>query len=79
MKEEFTMSGLEGVRVLELGRMVSAAYATKLIADLGADVIKIEEPQGDHARQRGPSAEAYRIPKKRTLPCAEHQQTEHYY
>jgi hypothetical protein len=38
------MHGLEGVKVLELGTMVSAAYATKLMADLGADVIKVEEP-----------------------------------
>lgn len=48
------MRGLEGIRVLELGHLVSAAYATKLIADLGADVIKVEEPDGDHARSRGP-------------------------
>jgi crotonobetainyl-CoA:carnitine CoA-transferase CaiB-like acyl-CoA transferase len=48
------MQGLEGVKVLELGNMVSAAYATKLMADLGADVIKVEEPDGDLARQRGP-------------------------
>lgn len=48
------MQGLEGVRVLELGNLVSAAYAAKLMADLGAEVIKVEEPQGDHARQRGP-------------------------
>src|SRR5262245_61030326 len=48
------MQGLEGVKVLELGHMVSAAYATKLMADLGADVIKVEEPGGDRARQRGP-------------------------
>jgi crotonobetainyl-CoA:carnitine CoA-transferase CaiB-like acyl-CoA transferase len=48
------MQGLEGVKVLELGNMVSAAYATKLMADLGADVIKVEESLGDHARQRGP-------------------------
>src|SRR6476659_811314 len=48
------MSGLEGVKVLELGTMVSAAYATKVMADLGADVIKVEEPTGDTARQRGP-------------------------
>ncbi len=35
--------------------MVSAAYATKLLADLGADVIKVEPPSGgDRARQRGP-------------------------
>lgn len=48
------MQGLEGVKVLELGSMVSAAYAAKLMADLGADVIKVEEPGGDLTRQRGP-------------------------
>lgn len=48
------MQGLDGVKVLELGHIVSAAYATKLMADLGADVIKVEEPGGDLARQRGP-------------------------
>ena len=48
------MQGLDGVKVLELGHLVSAAYATKLMADLGADVIKVEEPAGDRARQRGP-------------------------
>ncbi|MBI3304068.1 MAG: CoA transferase [Deltaproteobacteria bacterium] len=48
------MQGLAGVKVLESGNMVSAAYATKLMADLGADVIKVEEPAGDRARQRGP-------------------------
>src|SRR5713101_4064820 len=53
-KESKQMQGLEGVKVLELGSMVSAAYATKLMADLGADVIKVEEPIGDRARQRGP-------------------------
>ena len=48
------MQGLDGVKVIELGHMVSAAYATKLMADLGAEVIKVEEPGGDLARQRGP-------------------------
>src|SRR5262245_46060389 len=48
------MRGLEDVKVLELGDMVSAAYATKLMADLGANVVKIEEPSGDRARRRGP-------------------------
>jgi crotonobetainyl-CoA:carnitine CoA-transferase CaiB-like acyl-CoA transferase len=42
------------MRVLECGEMVSAAYATKLLADLGAEVIKIEPPAGDASRQRGP-------------------------
>lgn len=40
------MQGLEGVKILELGHMVSAAYAAKLMADLGADVIKVEENDG---------------------------------
>lgn len=48
------MHGLEGVKVLELGNMVSAAYTTKLMGDLGADVVKVEEPHGDLARLRGP-------------------------
>ncbi len=48
------MQGLAGVKVVELGNMVSAAYATKLMADLGAEVVKVETPDGDHARQLGP-------------------------
>jgi len=40
--------------VLEVGEGVGAAYATKLLADLGADVVKIESPAGDAARRRGP-------------------------
>jgi len=42
------------VRVLELGQGVSAPYATKLLADLGADVIKVEPSEGDWTRRRGP-------------------------
>ena len=41
------MQGLEGLRVLELGDRVSAAYAAKVLADVGADVVKLEEPGGD--------------------------------
>ncbi|MGE0680380.1 MAG: CaiB/BaiF CoA transferase family protein [Candidatus Binatia bacterium] len=61
------MQGLEGVKVLELGHMVSAAYATKLMADLGADVIKVEELGGDCARQRGPFPEGVVDPEKSGL------------
>jgi crotonobetainyl-CoA:carnitine CoA-transferase CaiB-like acyl-CoA transferase len=46
---------LSSLRVIELGEMVSAPYATKLMADIGAEVIKIERPGiGDRARTRGP-------------------------
>jgi crotonobetainyl-CoA:carnitine CoA-transferase CaiB-like acyl-CoA transferase len=47
-------TALAGLKVLELGDMVAAAYATKLMADMGAEVIKLENPRGDRARQRGP-------------------------
>ncbi|EHI10541.1 CaiB/BaiF CoA transferase family protein [Mycolicibacterium thermoresistibile] len=49
------MSGaLAGVRVVEVGTEISAPYCTKLLADLGADVHKIEPPDGDPLRQWGP-------------------------
>ncbi|HXG19402.1 MAG TPA: CoA transferase, partial [Methylomirabilota bacterium] len=48
-------SALAGVRVIECSTNVAAAYAAKLMADMGAEVIKVEEPgRGDLARYRGP-------------------------
>ena len=37
---------LQGVRVLDLTRLLPGAYATLLLADLGADVVKVEDPRG---------------------------------
>ncbi len=45
---------LAGLRVVELGQFVSAAYAGKVLADLGAEVIKVEPPAGDVTRRHGP-------------------------
>ena len=50
-----TYSLLSGVRVLEVGSMISAPYCGKLLADAGARVIKLETPnRGDPARRYGP-------------------------
>lgn len=45
---------LPGVRVLELGGEISAAYCGKILALMGAEVIKVELPEGDAARRAGP-------------------------
>ncbi len=45
---------LDGVLVVELGNLIAAPYATMLLSDLGARVIKVETPDGDLGRQFGP-------------------------
>ncbi|BBX83490.1 CaiB/BaiF CoA transferase family protein [Mycolicibacterium aubagnense] len=46
---------LAGIRILEVGVMLAGPYATMLLADLGAEVIKIEPPGGEISRQVGDS------------------------
>ena len=45
---------LDGVRVIDASRVLAGPFATMLLADLGADVIKVEPPDGDETRTWGP-------------------------
>ena len=51
------MLPLDGVKVLDLGAVLMAPYAGQWLADLGADVIKVESPAGDSTRRTGPASE----------------------
>lgn len=51
------VSFLKNVRVLDLSRHLPGPFATMLLADMGADVLKIEAPGGDEMRQLGPKDE----------------------
>ena len=49
------MNALQGIRVIELGDYISAPFCARLLADLGAEVIKVEPPDlGDSSRRSGP-------------------------
>lgn len=54
---------LEGMRVLDLSRYLSGPYLTMLLADMGADVVKVENPEGgDDARGVGPHQDGESLP-----------------
>lgn len=49
-----TTSPLAGLRVLELARILAGPWIGQVLADLGADVVKVEAPEGDDTRKWGP-------------------------
>jgi len=49
---------LEGVRILELGQIIAGTYGSQVLSDMGAEVIKVETPDGDLGRN--PSVAPYR-------------------
>ena len=53
---------LAGVRVVEVGSMISGPTAGRLLADFGAEVIKVERPEtGDHLRHFGPQVDGHSV------------------
>jgi crotonobetainyl-CoA:carnitine CoA-transferase CaiB-like acyl-CoA transferase len=57
-------SPFAAIKVVECGEGISAAHGAKMLADIGADVIKIEPPAGDLTRRRGPFPKDQPDPEK---------------
>lgn len=66
-KNPIDKKALSGVKVLEVCQMVAGPYCSRLLADLGAEVIKVEPKQGEPARRRGPFLGGMPHPEKSGL------------
>src|SRR5207247_8877172 len=53
-KGDYVPGALDGLRVIEISRGIAASYCGKLLADYGAEVLKLEPPDGDPVRALGP-------------------------
>src|SRR2546423_2076946 len=55
LKETHMSQPLSGIQILDLSRLLPGAYASQMLADFGADVVKVEEPgSGDYGRVMPP-------------------------
>jgi crotonobetainyl-CoA:carnitine CoA-transferase CaiB-like acyl-CoA transferase len=62
------MPPLTGIKVVELARILAGPWAGQVLADLGAEVVKVESPEGDDTRRLGPARSSGRM-----RPISRHQ------
>ena len=62
-----TERALEGLRIVDISQGIAGPYATKLLADSGALVTKVEPPAGDYTRRLGPFPDDVPDPEKSGL------------
>src|SRR3990170_4458881 len=68
MRRDMPDAAFADLRVIDVSQSIAGAYCTKLLADYGADVIKVEPPgEGDPARRLGPFPEDLPHPEKSGL------------
>jgi len=58
MSQPAAAGALQGIRIVDLSRVVAGPLCTQLLADHGAEVVKVEPPDGDETRQLGPPFDA---------------------